>query len=601
MLIKKDIIKAIQTYIYRESVQYAIMIDGPWGIGKTHFIQNVVIPASRQVEFLYLSLYGISSQEKIESLVQSKVRSRLSVVDREQNFKALQQVAGAGIEDSVVLMRDKHKADASHNYHPVVLLLDDLERWSGDLNECLSYVNRLVEHDNMKCILIGNIDEISKESIQDFSNARQKTIRHIYHFENNCNAIFDIALTLPNYCSKSSKSFLRSLIKNNQPALRRLLDKVSVKNIRTIAEALQLFETVFHHNARRFKKNRNLSFAYLMALLSVLILVNKYLLTKNQREQFLNQDHSSGKGFKYLSEIGYFDQDSSALLTEQSRYLLDTIFYRLDQISLQGLFSLVRNGYYIKSDFVGDFDNWVKEQSYDCFLDKETFYQFDDTRAQEVFEQTYADLMEGQKITNPVTFLLLVERVIEDIEAGVVALDLMQFKASVTETVDNLYHSQVMQPVKFSIVDLTRERLYNCRDIYDYVLNRNLEYMAKIDEKMVASFWHEIREGAKSLESLMGQYDPAAVFMHFNRLEVMLDGLDALSNDHLYQLINWAETGINDFPEGPIKLDQSAITVQLLVEKITSRYGNQIGVRASQFRRLGRTLNSYLLEGDFKV
>jgi len=601
MPIKKDIIKAIQAYIYRESVQYAIMIDGPWGIGKTHFIQNEVIPACRNVEFLYLSLYGVNSLEKIESLVQSKVRSRLSVVGQGVNAEALQQVAGAGIENSVVLMRDKHAIDASRNCNPVVLFLDDIERWSGDLNECLSYVNRLVEHDNLKCILIGNIDEVSEVSIRDFANAREKTIRHIYHFENDYGAIFNIALTLPNYTSKSSESFLRSMIRNNQPALRRLLDKVSVKNIRTIAEALQLFETVFHRNARQFKNNRNLSFSYLMALLSVLILVNKYLLSKNQRDKLLSQNHSGSKGFRYLSEIGYFDEDSSEFLTDELRYLLDTVFYRLDQISLQGLFSLVKNGYYIKSDFAGDFDNWVKEQSYDRYLDKEKFYQLNDAKAEDVFKQTYAALLVDRKITNPVTFLLLVERVIEDIAAGVVALNPVRFKAKVIETVDELYQSEAMQAVEFSIVDFTGERFNNCDSIYKYLLKRHQVYLVAAGEKIIARFWHELRQGVSDLESLMAQYDPAAIFTNFNQVEVVLAGLDALGNDQLYRLIDWAETGINDLLEAPIELKSSTTTIRLLAEEIASRYGDQIGVRASQFRRLGKKLDSYLLEGDFKI
>ena len=54
--VKNDIIKAVLTYIQSDSVQYAIMINGAWGIGKTHFVQNEVMPAADQIEFIYLSL-----------------------------------------------------------------------------------------------------------------------------------------------------------------------------------------------------------------------------------------------------------------------------------------------------------------------------------------------------------------------------------------------------------------------------------------------------------------------------------------------------------------------------------------------------------------
>ena len=98
--------------------------------------------------------------------------------------------------------------------------------------------------------------------------------------------------------------------------MQRLLNSVSIKNIRTISEALQLYEFVFRRHSSQFKSNPSLAFAYLMALLSILILVNKFLLTKNQREQLLTQDHAAGKGFKYLSEIGYSDENSYEFLTD---------------------------------------------------------------------------------------------------------------------------------------------------------------------------------------------------------------------------------------------------------------------------------------------
>ena len=94
MPVKSDIIKAIHSYIYRESVQHAIMIDGVWGIGKTHFIRNEVIPVSPHVEFIYLSLYGIKSLEKLENLIQSKLKSRNPAVIQEWPNKSRPEAVG---------------------------------------------------------------------------------------------------------------------------------------------------------------------------------------------------------------------------------------------------------------------------------------------------------------------------------------------------------------------------------------------------------------------------------------------------------------------------------------------------------------------------
>ena len=41
-----------------------------------------------------------------------------------------------------------------------ILVLDDVERWHGDLELCLSVINEVVEHQQAKCVLIGNLDEL---------------------------------------------------------------------------------------------------------------------------------------------------------------------------------------------------------------------------------------------------------------------------------------------------------------------------------------------------------------------------------------------------------------------------------------------------------
>jgi len=99
-----------------------------------------------------------------------------------------------------------------------------------------------VEHKNLKCILIGNLEEMPSSDVYAFSSAREKTIRHIYRFESDYRKIIDISLDLVDYGSKASKRFIRSIIKKNFSLFERLLDEATVKNIRIIAEAFQLYD-----------------------------------------------------------------------------------------------------------------------------------------------------------------------------------------------------------------------------------------------------------------------------------------------------------------------------------------------------------------------
>ena len=346
------------------------MIDGPWGVGKTHFFLNSIIPWRAATNFVYTSLYGLSSIDEIDIEINAQIEAinskRNKPVGTElYSLPRIEKEAVGSDYHSNQTRRGSTSTNDSVPDHSVVVCLDDLERWHGDLHLCLSYINRLVEHKNLKCILIGNLEEMSSSAVYTFSSAREKTIRHIYRYESDYRKIIDISLDLVDYGSKASKRFIRSIIKKNFSSFERLLDEAAVKNIRIIAEALQLYEYIYRHNSMHFKLSRGMAFTYFLTLFSALILVTRYLVERKDRDELLKGNHAGNKGFKFLVNMGYFEDQKTGVITPKIRLLLDAVFYRLDQISLKGLFSIVRNGYYIKADFEGDFDSWVNEQHYD--------------------------------------------------------------------------------------------------------------------------------------------------------------------------------------------------------------------------------------------
>ena len=541
-----------------------------------------------------------SHPKKLEKLINARLDARSAAGLGDENVKPFPPAPLASAEHPSVLLKASFGSSRKNRNLPVVLCLDDMERWSGDLDQCLSYVNQLVEQENYKCILVGNVDEIPAPSMQAFADAREKTIRHVYQFENSYPSIFEIALDLPDYSSKVSERFLRSLVKRNAPVLQRLLQRVSVKNIRTVSEAFQLYDYVFQRNSKLFQGNRNLAFAYLMALQSALILVNKYLLTPDHRNQLMDQDHTEGKGYRYLSDIGYFNDDETGFLTTEAKYLLDAVFYRMDQISLKGLFSIVRNGYYIKADFAGNFENWHKQQQYDSYLDKEKFYQLDDVQAVKIFKDMYTSLVTRKTITNPITILLLAERIIEDMAAGVIELNPVKFKSQVIECVDQLYETGAMEAVEVSIFDLSGDRFVNCRGIYNHVLNRNRAYQLAIEASKVEHFWSSLSKDAQNLDALISHYDPSQVFLYANAA-VTMNCLEKLDNNYLYRLINWAEDSIGVAAMESVMTVENLGEVKKLVKMIYHKHGNGVGIRSAQLRRLSRKLKSHFFNDEIEI
>jgi hypothetical protein len=547
---------ALSTYLERQNTPYAIMINGGWGVGKTYYLLNTLTSNYTEYQFHYLSLYGLTSVKEIEERIGNQIKSQSA----EQPPKTQ------------------------------VVCLDDLERWHGNIEHCFSYVNQLVEHLNCKCILVGNLDEISKESNLAFSRAQEKVIRQIYHFNPPIDEILKISLSLVEPVNKTSQRFLRSLVKSNQLVLQRYLTSISVCNIRIVTEALQLFELVYRHHPGTFKKSPGLAFTYLMALLSLLLLVKRHILEKGNRSKLLDEEHANNKGFKFLAEIGYFDESLSSGLTQQSKILLDTIFSRLDKISLRGLCSIVKNGFYLKADFKSEFDQWKDDDHFELYLDTDRFYELENDQAELVFQQILEVLITRREVKNPVTLLLLTERVVNDIATGVIDYNPVLFRKQVLEVIDKLYEKNDMTYVANNIFDLAGDRFINCRAIYNYIVNRNNECLSRQSKINLGDFWHQIFNSPDISDSLIKEFPPTIIFGPTIDLREVLKGLGKLSNIQLNRVVNWIELGIDLSVDS---IDTKTIKkMKLLARWLYLNYANAVGIKANHLRRLSRALSA---------
>lgn len=167
-------VEAFLTYYYKlkSPPQYAVLLKGKWGAGKTWFIRKSMEKLKESGgKSLYISLYGISNSRQIEQeffrqlhpilgskgvtvagrLVKGFVRGSLRV-----------DLDGDGKDDGTVTVGipDIDLSDFLHDTEGFVLIFDDVERCSIPINDLLGYVNYFVEHGECKAVLVANEDEI---------------------------------------------------------------------------------------------------------------------------------------------------------------------------------------------------------------------------------------------------------------------------------------------------------------------------------------------------------------------------------------------------------------------------------------------------------
>lgn len=79
-----EIIKLMQSYLSEDIYNYAIMLDGEWGCGKSFFVKDVLIPKLQDTRIaIYVSLFGLKNVEEISTAIFSAIiQSRLKLDNR---------------------------------------------------------------------------------------------------------------------------------------------------------------------------------------------------------------------------------------------------------------------------------------------------------------------------------------------------------------------------------------------------------------------------------------------------------------------------------------------------------------------------------------
>ena len=73
-LSEEEIIKIIKTYYSDENSQYAILLNGEWGCGKTFFVKKRILEEID--DSVYVSLYGISNITDISKKILYSIMSK---------------------------------------------------------------------------------------------------------------------------------------------------------------------------------------------------------------------------------------------------------------------------------------------------------------------------------------------------------------------------------------------------------------------------------------------------------------------------------------------------------------------------------------------
>ncbi len=263
--------KYIDYYLQLKSPpEYAILLRGKWGIGKTWFIKKYINKKNTK-KFIFISLYGVSKFTEIEEIIFQQVHPILG----SKGMKLAGKILKGALKATIRLDLDGDQKDDININSSIpdiklpeylkkldnkTLVFDDLERSSIKIKNLFGYINQLVESNGQKVIILANEEEIIKnlnetnneKTINEYLRTKEKLIGKSFE-------IFpDTKGALNQFLSIVENKNAKALLSNNKDLILSIYKSSTYQNLRHLRQSIQDFDQFFKFLPNRTFEKDNL-------------------------------------------------------------------------------------------------------------------------------------------------------------------------------------------------------------------------------------------------------------------------------------------------------------------------------------------------------
>lgn len=259
-------IEYLNYFVASQNPNFAVMLKGKWGAGKTYFIRGIIKDWEDKQDIeeteinlrpIYISLNGVAKKSEIVELLKAKISPFLY----SKGAQFATDIFKGFIKSTLKIDFDYDKdgnsdGSANINFDPIsifkssndkikgnrILIFDDVERCKIPVDELYGFMNDFVEHSQCKVILISDEDKIDEEHTKDskykYPEFREKIIGQTFEIKPDTEQAI-------NYFLDSVTSNIKPHLLESKDLIIKIFNISKKENLRVLQRAIFDFERLF--------------------------------------------------------------------------------------------------------------------------------------------------------------------------------------------------------------------------------------------------------------------------------------------------------------------------------------------------------------------
>lgn len=331
LAMNKQISDFLNGYAKLPSPQYAVLLRGKWGCGKTYFVKNWLAefdksdkqPANEnsiELKPIYVSLFGMREISDIKSAIDrclnpffySKTGKILKIAGRIASkiiFKTnldidndgKSETSFSGALDSLSIFENDNKEEVKG---VKFIIFDDLERCQIPMKQLLGFINYFVEHCDCHVVVIGEEKYLDDKTQHDLLEFKEKIVGREFEILPDIEAAIRLFVSEPMMAT--------DFLSKETGMIQLCFECTATHNLRLLRQSLLDFSSLISALPSKLVENNH---EYLRSLLSCFIAVYAEYRNIDNRDYILDWENCAVKAY-----VDTKDEESQKIRNLMGKY-----------------------------------------------------------------------------------------------------------------------------------------------------------------------------------------------------------------------------------------------------------------------------------------